>query len=239
MDGNENKKNGNPARTKSAAKRLEILARRRRIAKLYIRGETSAAEIARQLGICERQAKFDLQKIRQAWRESAIRSFDEEIEVENQRILKLIQQANDAYDKSTEPLEIVTVVKNSDGKLQSTTIKEEPRDEGDSRFLELVAKLSESRRKLLGLDQPARKEHQHAHGHAHFQLTVEQQQHTIAALSSALGIEGVIESPSSGKSEENFKANGSGHGDEGKNGAGPYPPDSDNPSNGLPKPPMQ
>jgi len=57
------------------ARKLEIVQRRQRVAELYLQGWQQDA-IAKELAIRQPMVSEDLAKIRQAWRESAIRDFD-------------------------------------------------------------------------------------------------------------------------------------------------------------------
>jgi hypothetical protein len=211
-DQQETIKTGHPVRTRKAAKRLQIIARRNRVAEFYIRGTISLVALAKQLGVSERLVKLDLQHIRQQWRESAVRNFDEHIEIERLRLEKISQEALDAWDRSQEPGETVTVTKDASGKVTSTTIKEEERV-GDGRFLEIAAKASEGRRKLLGLDTPIQKQHQHAHAHAHVHIGIDEQRSTVLALAAKLGIGDVFEQrPEQGSAAGDSQAVGGGDG---------------------------
>jgi hypothetical protein len=158
-------KSGNPAKTKSAMKRMEIIARQNRVAELRLQGYSTAA-IAEKLGICERQAKYDSQRVSQRWRESSIRNWDELIEIERLRLERIHQLAEEGYERSLQPKESVTVEKGESGGVESTKLKEEGQA-GDPQFLQVMIRASESRRKLLGLDKPIANEHEHLHVHAH------------------------------------------------------------------------
>jgi len=192
--GEEIQGSGNPARSKKAAKRMQILARRLSVAKLYVRGVESSESIAEKLGVCPRTVRMDLQAIKEEWRASAIRDFDHQIELEKRKLDDLEQQAREAWEKSQEPAETVTVVKDENGKLSSTTIKEEDRV-GDAQYLEQARKAMADRRKLLGLEQPATKKHAHFHAHlgdSSGDPGIIEQRNQLLALAQKFGIAGQV-----------------------------------------------
>lgn len=143
-------KSGNPAKTKGAAKRLEILKRQERVAELRLQGYSSP-KIAEVLGISPRQARIDIQRIGQRWRESSIRNWDEMREIQRLRLEEIHRKACESYELSLKPREVITVDKNEDGKTKTTVRREF--QAGDASFLEVQRKTSESLRKMFGLDQ--------------------------------------------------------------------------------------
>lgn len=193
MDGELQNGSGNPAKSRKAARGLAILNRRAKVARLYLQGNESSLSIATKLGVCERTVKHDLQRIKEAWRASAIRDFDHQIELEKRKLDDLEREAREAWERSQEPTEIVTVEKDAAGKLAKTIIKEEER-KGDPQHLTNALRACADRRKLLGLEQPAPK--QHAHFHAHLGSTSDaganQQRDQLLALARKFGIAGEV-----------------------------------------------
>lgn len=158
-------KSGCPAKTKQAAKRMEILARQNRVAELRLQ-KYSTVQIAEKLGICERQAKYDIQRINERWQKEAVEFRANAVEEEDRLLKYIVKEAMDEWHSSGNPKEIYTTTQDADGKLQSYTIKEEPQCR-DNQYLQTAIKASESRRKLLGIDKPTANEHEHVHVHAH------------------------------------------------------------------------
>src|SRR5262245_52957639 len=83
----------------SAADKLAILERRRRVAAAYLRG-TPQYEIARQEGLDKSQISRDLAAVRQEWKLAAIRDFDEHKAEQLAKIDAVEETAWQAWDRS-------------------------------------------------------------------------------------------------------------------------------------------
>jgi Putative ATPase subunit of terminase (gpP-like) len=129
-------------------KNLDILNRRHQVAQLYLQNWTQA-QIADQLGVRQPTISDDLKQIRQQWRESGVRDFNEAREQELQKIDLLEREAWDAWQRSKKPTQSATV----DGEgVGSRTRKTMRNQVGDPRFLDQVNKCIAQRRAILGLD---------------------------------------------------------------------------------------
>ncbi len=134
------------------SKRLALLQRRQQVAELYLRSWTQTA-IAEHLGVAQPTICEDLKRIRQQWRDSAIRDFDAAREEELQKLDLLEREAWAAWKRSQEPAESTKVVQDGSGKRAQKTVEHPV---GDPRYLEQVQKCIAARRALLGLDAPTR-----------------------------------------------------------------------------------
>jgi len=130
------------------ARRLAIQQRRQQVADLYLRGWTQEA-IATQLSIAQPTVCVDLRKIREAWRASSIRDFDDARAVELQKIDRIEREAWAAWERSQKPAQSAVV---SEDTGRQRTRKSMRNQHGDPRFLDQVNKCIAQRRALLGLD---------------------------------------------------------------------------------------
>jgi Putative ATPase subunit of terminase (gpP-like) len=129
-------------------KNLDILNRRQQVAQLYLQNWTQA-QIADQLGVRQPTISEDLKQIREQWRESGVRDFNEAREQELQKIDLLEREAWDAWQRSKKPMQSATV----DGEGTRSRTKKTMRNQvGDPRFLDQVNKCIAQRRAILGLD---------------------------------------------------------------------------------------
>ena len=130
----------------------QIEQRRQRVAELYLTGWTQAA-IATELNVSQATISGDLKAVRQAWRESGIRDFEEAVQEELHKIRALEREAWNGWQRSQQPAETTRIVQADNGKRAEKTVRQQV---GDPRFLELVHRSISSRRALLGLDAPTR-----------------------------------------------------------------------------------
>lgn len=161
---NSKPENGNPARTKSAIKRMQIIARRALVAKLYLRGLPEEA-IAATLDVCVRTVRKDKQAIKEEWRASSIRDWDQQAELEKRKLDDIEAEAREAFERSKGPSKVRTVEKDENGNVLSASTKIEEQRDGNPNFLAQALKAAADRRKLLGLEHPTTKNHAHFHAH--------------------------------------------------------------------------
>jgi ATP/maltotriose-dependent transcriptional regulator MalT len=133
------------------ARRLAIAQRRQQVARLYLQGQ-SQVEIAQELRTAQSTISKDLDKIHAAWRESAIRDFDAQRDLELARLNQIEREAWAAWERSQRPAQQAVVEGETSGSQRSRrTVRNQY---GDPRFLELAWRCNEQRRKMLGLDAP-------------------------------------------------------------------------------------
>jgi hypothetical protein len=129
----------------------KIAFRRQKVAEWALKGWTQEA-IGTALGVSQATVARDLNAIREEWRKSAIRDFDE-ARGQQLNTLALVQaEAWAAWKKSQEPLQSGSLTETEDGKRRLTSLKHQ---NGDPRFLEQVNKCIARRCELLGLEPPA------------------------------------------------------------------------------------
>jgi hypothetical protein len=131
---------------------LAILERRQKVADLYLQGWTQQA-IADHVGLNQKTISNDLKRIRQEWRESAVRDFDEAREVELKKIDRVEREAWAAWVRSQQPAQSAHI---NDENPQRKTRRHVRNQYGDPRFLEQVNKCIAARCALLGLFQISR-----------------------------------------------------------------------------------
>jgi hypothetical protein len=129
-------------------KQLAILQRRRQVAALYVQG-WSQADISEHLAISQPSVSDDLKCIRQEWRESAIRDFDDVRDLQLQKLDRLEREAWDAWERSKKPQQSAVVREHSG---QQSTHKTMRQRVGDPRFMDQINKCIAQRRAILGLD---------------------------------------------------------------------------------------
>ncbi|HEY4313610.1 MAG TPA: helix-turn-helix domain-containing protein [Pirellulales bacterium] len=134
------------------SKKLAIQKRRHAVADLYLKGWSQTA-IAEQLGICQTTVCVDLKKIRQQWRESAVRDFDEARQVELLKLDRIEREAWAGWERSQKPTQ-AAVISSEIGRER--TRKSSKNQVGDPKFLEQVLRCILNRRAMLGLDAPTR-----------------------------------------------------------------------------------
>lgn len=128
------------------------------IATRYLRGETQAA-IASTLGINQSTVSRDLASLRQIWRDSAVRDFDELVAEQLAKIDALEAEYWQAWQRS---VTVKETIRNESGENskgpwnKSVTAREVLL--GDPSYLAGVERCIAARCKLLGLDKPAKSE---------------------------------------------------------------------------------
>lgn len=149
------------------------------IAQLYKRGYSYREirdEVMARLALDSyslRTVHKDVNTLLEEWRETRIENFDLSVQLELERIDDMIKEAWAAWDKSKTDYEKKRAKQQGipgrgedgegeDGKGVVTVKMEQQKEEiicyGDPRYLELVHKLSQERRKLLGLYAPEKKD---------------------------------------------------------------------------------
>jgi predicted transcriptional regulator len=123
----------------------------REINALDIRGYTHA-EIATKLNITRQAVSARLKKLNAR----AITDRAERVAQELRTLDTLLGEALDAWEKSKDPLTTTTV---SNDSSKSKGMRRTEEQTGNPAHLANALKAAESRRKLLGLDAPARQEH--------------------------------------------------------------------------------
>jgi hypothetical protein len=126
---------------------LAILQRRQQVADLYLQGWTQQ-KIADHLVINQKTVSSHLKRIRQEWRESAVRDFDLAREVELRKIDRVEREAWAAWERSQQPAQSAHI---NDETNQRRTRRHVRNQYGDPRFLEQVNKCIAMRCALLGL----------------------------------------------------------------------------------------
>lgn len=138
----------------SRERKLLIAKRRTKVADLYLQGNTQC-KIAEQIGIKQSTVCNDLKRIKEAWRDSAVRDFDLSREIELKRIDRVESEAWAAWERSQKPSQTAVTDDNTIQRKTKRTLKNQ---HGDPRFLDIVQKCIAARRALLGLDAPTRTE---------------------------------------------------------------------------------
>jgi hypothetical protein len=126
---------------------LAVVERRQKVADLYLQAWTQMA-IAEHLGCAQTTVSSDLIQIRQEWRASAVRDFDEAREVELQKIDRVEREAWAAWERSQQPAQSAHI---DDETNQRRTRRHVRNQYGDPRFLEQVNKCIAMRCAILGL----------------------------------------------------------------------------------------
>jgi len=110
------------------------------------------AQISDQLNVAVGTIHNDLKRVREAWRESSVRDFDELRTIELLKIERIEQEAWAGWGRSQQPQQTATIKgEGGPGQKASKTMKTRV---GDPRFLDVLARCSAQRRQLMGLDLP-------------------------------------------------------------------------------------
>lgn len=135
---------------------LDIAQRRERVAEWYLQGYNGVA-IAEKLGVSANTVYNDLKRLGEAVREKATINMELARDHELAKLDRVEQEAWEAWRRSARPQRSTTTTKPKNGKvvMASVTDRDNP---GEPRFLEIIQKCIEARRKLLGLDAPERNE---------------------------------------------------------------------------------
>ena len=129
------------------SRKLGILRRRQQVAELYLQGQTQM-QIAEKLGVAQATVSTDLTRVREQWRDSAVRNFDLAREEEIKKLELIEREAWAAWERSQKPTQEANVKENDPSKA---TKKMKSRH-SDLRCLEIIMRCSASRRAILGLD---------------------------------------------------------------------------------------
>jgi hypothetical protein len=126
------------------------------VAQRVLQGYTHG-EIAKELGISDSMVGLYLKELRQRWRASSLRDFDEARAIELAKIDNLEREYWESWERSKRP-KTQTTQRTAPSKAGSTDVKitagmtTQERD-GDPRFLDGIFKCIERRMKLYGLDE--------------------------------------------------------------------------------------
>lgn len=133
---------------------LELEERRTEVARLYVQGLTQH-EICKRFGVTQQTISHDLKRIREAWRNSAIRDFDALRDEQLAKIDEAERRAWEVFERSCE--DAVKTRREIDDKGEfGEGYMERVGQAGDLRALDTVLKCIERRCKLLGLDAPTK-----------------------------------------------------------------------------------
>lgn len=131
-----------------------MLSRRTKVAALALRGITNQFDICERLGMDRSQNSTisrDLKAIREEWKQSAVRDFDEAKGKELARLDAVEREAWEAWERSKVQRETTrTKRRTGDTLSDEAELKKESRD-GDPRFLAMVIDCVDKRCELLGL----------------------------------------------------------------------------------------
>lgn len=136
-------------------KKLAVIERRQHVAELALQG-LSQTSIAEHLSVNQGTVSHDLKIIRQEWRDSAVRDFDEARSVELQKLDLIERESWAAWQRSQKPQQSAMFTGDTPGPQAKKSLANRY---GDPRFLEQVNKCIAQRRSLLGLDIPAVESH--------------------------------------------------------------------------------
>lgn len=118
--------------------RVARVARRKDVAKLYLKGWTQAA-IAEKLGVAQGTISSDLRMVQKEWRQSAVRAVQARHVIEMAKLDALERELWEAWETSRQPTRGVGIVKEvATGKEMHRSNQKE--QNGDPRFLAIVQK---------------------------------------------------------------------------------------------------
>ena len=140
---------------RGARAKTETLARRERVAYLYLQGWTQH-RIGQEYGVVQQVISDDLHAVRAMWRESLIRNFDDARAQELAKIDRVELEYWEAWERSQHPAETTDTERDSAGKSKASVRR--VGQSGNPRFLEGVERCIEKRCKLLGLNAPEKQE---------------------------------------------------------------------------------
>ena len=131
---------------------VKIEYRRTQVTDLYLKKRWRQVDIGRELGVSQSLISSDLKAIRQEWKESRIRDFDEALDEELKMLAVVIGETWDAWERSQQPIETTRVIQQN-GRI--TAEKKSHKGPGNPWFLQIMIKSIEMHCKLLGLDKAA------------------------------------------------------------------------------------
>jgi hypothetical protein len=135
----------------------QVDERRQLVAEWTLKGWTQQA-IARRLGVSQPVVSRDLRVIREQWRKSTLRNFDEARGQQLQKLLLVETEAWAAWQRSQDPVKSASLTDAKGAKQSRTSLKHTC---GDPRFLEQVNKCIAQRCLLLGLQPVAAPQEKH------------------------------------------------------------------------------
>lgn len=147
--------------TVSTQKRTEIANRRQEVSERYLRG-MYMADIAAELGVDTATVSRDLAELRKEWLERSINHIDQRKAIELAKLDRLELEYWDAWQRSQEDAETITqeklgAIKDTEGKVMGTRVKEIKKREGQSgnpAFLAGILNCINKRCEILGLNAP-------------------------------------------------------------------------------------
>jgi hypothetical protein len=147
--------------TEHTRKKTEIINRRQQVAEKYLRG-AYMSQIAQDMGVDTATISRDLATLRKEWLERSIGMIDQRKAAELAKLDQLEMTYWQAWERSRQDAETVTqeklgAIKDGDGKIVGTRVKEIKKREGqtgDPRFLDGVISCIKRRCDILGLDAP-------------------------------------------------------------------------------------
>lgn len=142
----------------SKEQQFAVESRRARVAEAYLKGKAQW-EIVLAEKVDKAQISRDLDAVRKAWRESAVRDFDEDVNRELDRIDLLERTYWEAWERSrSERTRSRTKRRTGAAPSDEASVEKEQRD-GNPAFLDGVMSCIDKRCKLLGLDAPVKHDH--------------------------------------------------------------------------------
>jgi hypothetical protein len=105
--------------------------------------------IGEKFSITQSTVCADIKAIHKSWRESAIRDFDEARDRELQKLDRIESEAWTAWETSKKPSQSAVM---TEGTVQQQTRKSVKNQNGNPRFLELIARCVAQRCSILGLN---------------------------------------------------------------------------------------
>jgi hypothetical protein len=165
-----------------AANRFDTPAQREqhltKVAALYEQGMWQT-DIAKQLGCSQPQISYDIRTLREEWYKSRIRDFDAHVARELATIDFVQLEAEQAWFKSKEDKERKELSDTTGDKVSTRKSIKKEGQAGDGRFLEVIIRCSQERRKILGTDAPIKMEHTSIDPHS---MTDDQLNRELAGL---------------------------------------------------------
>jgi hypothetical protein len=138
--------------TKRAVQKLAILARRTKVAGLYLQGRRTQAAIAADLGLCPRTVADDLAAIRREWRQAMVAQYEQAAGEELARLDQVEREAWAAWERSQTAREKSKSGRRTKAGVEETWGEIEREDRpGNPRFLEAIGRCIQTRMKLLGV----------------------------------------------------------------------------------------
>ncbi|HEY3969208.1 MAG TPA: ECF-type sigma factor [Planctomycetaceae bacterium] len=134
----------------NSRRKNRVADRRRQVAECALKGLTQEA-IGALLSVSQATVARDLGAIRQEWRKSAIRDFDEARGQQLQKLALVESEAWAAWQRSQGPIKSGSLTESKGGTRKQSSLKHQ---HGDPRFLEQINKCITQRCLLLAL-QPA------------------------------------------------------------------------------------